>query len=105
MLNLGAGYKDRLIETGRYELVFKGNGFTSLEDAEKYWHRRAAELCKGEYTYEFTNDKLNNDEAAVPIGAVFVPMKFSKPNVSGIVRCKSSNSEEKSPEDSATSHN
>jgi hypothetical protein len=47
----GPGYEDEKLAEGVYRVTSLVNQITSPEDAVKYWHRRAQELC-GSPTYE-----------------------------------------------------
>jgi hypothetical protein len=47
------GFEDKQLGPGHYAISVEGNGFTSYELAEQYFHRRAAELCAG-MTYTST---------------------------------------------------
>ena len=78
----GGGYKETKTSENEYELHFSGNGPTSFELVKTYWHRRAKELCHGEYDYEFTNTDYVKGSALILAGA----MEF--PRVDGIVTCK-----------------
>lgn len=52
LIGAGGGFASRQIGENEFEVFFAGNGFTSMETVEKYWHRKAAELCgSGNYTH------------------------------------------------------
>jgi hypothetical protein len=57
------GYEDKELGPGHYAIEIEGNGYTSYELAEQYFHRRAAELCNGQpYKESFvrTNTRSTN---------------------------------------------
>jgi hypothetical protein len=81
------GYSDKQIGEGEFELTYKGNSVTSIEKIDQYWHRRAEELCKGEYTFEKSNNMTNKD-SAVMAGSTYTPVSLSIPVVAGTVTCK-----------------
>jgi hypothetical protein len=41
------GYDDKKIGDNKYVVRFDGNGYTTYEVAEKYFHQRSDELCGG----------------------------------------------------------
>jgi hypothetical protein len=77
----GGGYKETKISENKYKLHFSGNGPTSFETVQTYWHRRAKELCNSEYDYEFTNTDNVKGSPLVLAGT----MEF--PRIDGIVTC------------------
>ncbi|CAI3801875.1 CC0125/CC1285 family lipoprotein [Rheinheimera sp. MM224] len=81
------GYSDKQIGEGKFELTYKGNSVTSIEKIDQYWHRRAKELCNGEYTFE-KNNNMTNKDSAVMAGSTYTPISLSIPVVAGIVTCK-----------------
>jgi hypothetical protein len=78
----GGGYKETKISENRFQLHFSGNGPTSFETVQTYWHRRAKELCNGDYDYEFTNTDNVKGSSLILAGT----MEF--PRIDGIVTCK-----------------
>jgi len=48
------GYDDKKIGDEHYAIEIEGNGYTSYELAERFFHKRAAELCEGKpYKHSF----------------------------------------------------
>jgi len=41
------GYEDKKLGSGHFSIQVEGNGYTSFEVIEGYFHRRANELCDG----------------------------------------------------------
>ncbi|RZM84335.1 hypothetical protein C3B51_04285 [Pseudoalteromonas rubra] len=46
---VGGGYDDWDLGGGVHRVAFHGNGHSTPEQVNKYWHRRAAELCVSGY--------------------------------------------------------
>lgn len=44
----GGGFSSRQIGENEFEILFGGNRFTSMKTVERYWHRKAKELCGSE---------------------------------------------------------
>jgi len=82
------GYKERELEPGKYELYFLGNGLTSAQEVERYWHKRAAELCKSGYKHSYSDEKTFTARNYVPAAGAIVPIAVSTPQLLGIIECK-----------------
>ena len=48
----GLGYTDEKVSDGVYEVTYLANALTPNQDALKYWHMRAKELC-GSDSYQY----------------------------------------------------
>lgn len=83
-LTFGGGWTDEKLSEGKYSLEYSGNGFASIEGVRQMWHKRAGELCGGEYEYEYSYDgeKAYDSYAAGPM-----PITFNFPTVIGMVNC------------------
>lgn len=61
----GGGYVSKQLGKNEYEVIFAGNGFTSMETVEKFWHRKAKELCGSEsYTHTIETKKVEHFPSA-----------------------------------------
>ena len=57
------GYDDKGLGDGRYAIKILGNGYTSWEVCEEYFHRRAKELADGKkYIYKTARTKLHDTQ-------------------------------------------
>jgi hypothetical protein len=45
------GYRDFVVRPGLYSISVTGNGYTGQATLREYWHRRARELCGGDYDF------------------------------------------------------
>lgn len=82
------GYKDREIGPGKYELFFLGNGLTSADQVEKYWHQRAAELCKNGYKHSYAGSREYTVHSTASTGGVMtIPIVVNTPQLLGIIEC------------------
>lgn len=86
-MGLTGGFSEKEVDSGQYELYYLGNGATSWEQVEVYWHRRASELCAGGYTHIYTDTDSKTSETWVSAGGVYVPVTATYPQVSGVVTC------------------
>ena len=43
------GYTDLKVRPGMYAITVQGNAYTAKSTLVEYWHRRARELCNGDY--------------------------------------------------------
>ena len=43
------GYTDLKVRPGMYAITVQGNAYTAKSTLVEYWHRRARELCHGDY--------------------------------------------------------
>lgn len=86
-MGLTGGYEESVISPGVYELYFLGNGATNKKSVEEYWHRRASELCGGEYAHEYTTTTRKLSGGAAYAGGTLVPFSVSYPQLRGIVTC------------------
>lgn len=46
------GYADFIVRDGMYCITVNGNGYTGRDTLMEYWHRRARELCGGDYDFQ-----------------------------------------------------
>lgn len=65
----GGGYASRQTGENEFEVFFGGNRFTSIETVEKYWHRKAKELC-GSDNYVHTMESKKTDSFPIAQGTV-----------------------------------
>lgn len=57
LVGAGGGFSSRQIGENEFEICFAGDGFTSMETVEKFWHRKAKELCGSEnYTHTLATE-------------------------------------------------
>ncbi|MBR9792956.1 MAG: hypothetical protein GYB58_14515 [Gammaproteobacteria bacterium] len=59
---MGGGYDDWKLGEGLYRVAFYGNGHSTEQQVNDYWHRRSSELCNGDY------EVLELHKAVNPIG-------------------------------------
>jgi len=80
------GYTDEKISDGVYRVTYEVNGHTSSQDALRYWHQRATELC-GSSDYDH-DEKLttHNHQTYNPASYTYTDHLF--PYVEGTVKCK-----------------
>src|SRR5690242_10248200 len=64
------GYNEEKIGEGVYKLTYMANALTQAEDALKYWHQRARELCAS-YDYD------HNETLTMLTGKSYNPAIFS----------------------------
>lgn len=75
------GYKETKIETNVYQLSYLGNGSNTPQVVEKFWHKRASELCKGgSYEHVYTDTKPNYIYSQYGT--------YAHPKIIGTVTCK-----------------
>ncbi|WP_442952987.1 CC0125/CC1285 family lipoprotein [Paucibacter sp. B51] len=82
------GYSEKQLEPKVYEVTFLGNGGVSRELAQEYWHRRARELCGGDYEHTLSGPGSTSFSMSLPVGGLMVPVSGTHPKIVGIVRCK-----------------
>ena len=81
------GYEDEKISDGIYKIKFTGNAITASEKILSYWHRRATELCNG--NYESDPELVQRDLAMIPMpNGLFIYTDLKKTIVSGVAKCK-----------------
>jgi hypothetical protein len=57
LVGAGGGFSSRQIGENEFEIFFAGNGFTSMETVEEFWHRKANELCgSGNYAHTMATE-------------------------------------------------
>ena len=86
-LDDNGGYKEEKQSNGSYKLLYVGNLQVDLTTVEKYWLRRANELCGNEgYTHEFTKttELITHTEES---GAFKVTKVMQLPSLTGNVIC------------------
>ena len=86
----GLGYVDREIAPKRYEIQFRANSVTSSYTMERYFHRRATELCHGDnYDSAIKHEKEMQIHDGQLTGYAFIPTtKSALPFVTGEVTCR-----------------
>lgn len=82
----GEGYLDYRTAPGVHYLSFVGNTSTAKETVERYWHRRAAEICGGPDRYEILGMESAGSAVMEPSPNVLWPA--TRPKVEGLIRCK-----------------
>lgn len=81
----GEGYLDYMTQPGVYFVSFTGNQWTNKETVERYWHRRAAEICGGPGRYEILGLDASGKAVLEPSPNVLWPA--TRPKVEGLIRC------------------
>lgn len=79
------GYTDHNVADGVYYVAFEGNGYTSPAAVASMWHRRARELCAGDY--DVVDRDPNSDVQLVSLNGQ--PTTVTRHRVEGHVRCVS----------------
>ena len=65
LISPGGGYASSQIGENEYEVLFAGNGFTSMERVVRFWHQKAKELCESEnYTAKIEKFERNGFPSA-----------------------------------------
>jgi hypothetical protein len=82
----GLGYTDEKIAEGVYRITYLVNANTPAEDAVKYWHQRATELC-GSSDYDH-DEKLTSQNNRDYNPAIFSYQDHYFPYVEGTATCK-----------------
>jgi hypothetical protein len=82
----GLGYTDEKISDGVYRVTYLVNAKTPPQDALKYWHMRAKELC-GSENYEH-DAKLTSKNNRSYNPAIYSYQDHYFPYVEGKVTCK-----------------
>jgi hypothetical protein len=84
------GYKETRLEDGGYLLTYYGSDHDNEEDVEKFWHRRARELCSpAEYEVVKGHAGEWKSDGYVLLPPIIVAAENANPVFSGEVHCKS----------------
>ncbi len=82
------GYQDKPLGPDRYAIEVEGNGYTSHETLEDYFHRRAKELC-GSKPYTHTTSRTFTSKGSVYFAGTYSSSRsVSFPVVFGEIRCQ-----------------
>ncbi len=91
------GYKDSKIEGNRHKVSFFGNGHSKPEQVDKYWNRRANELCPNGFKLLAIEQKTeqfklkSNSDLYIGHFNMTVPVKidkaFNTPYAEGEIEC------------------
>ncbi len=82
------GYEDRQLGSNHYAIEVEGNGFTSYELAEQYFHRRAQELCaRTKYRHEWKRTTIEGPITGIHT-VTGAPFRHVFPVVVGEVWCE-----------------
>jgi len=82
----GVGYHDYEIRPGVYFVSFTGSPGTSRGLVERYWHRRASELCGGPDRYDILAKDPDGKTVLEPAPNVLWPQ--SHPRVESLIQCR-----------------
>jgi hypothetical protein len=83
------GYKETKLENGGYLLTYYGSDHDNEEDVEKFWHRRARELCSpAEYEVVKGHAGEWKSDGYVVLPPVLVAAENTNTTFSGEVHCK-----------------
>ena len=78
------GYTDFRVSDGKFAVTVDGNGFTDRATLMQHFHRRAKEICAGEY--EFTTDISTDTDITLTRSAGLNTV--NRHAVTGYVTCK-----------------
>ncbi|AGC43452.1 hypothetical protein MYSTI_02125 [Myxococcus stipitatus DSM 14675] len=93
-MGFAGGYRDSLAAPGINRIEVRGNAFTSIEQLEAYFHRRASEICNGnKYDWRMDSGASNDPSTwtARQVGRsvqVTETPGFRKGWVTGLVACE-----------------
>ncbi|MCL5966575.1 MAG: hypothetical protein M1550_05140 [Deltaproteobacteria bacterium] len=82
----GEGYLDYETQPGVHYVSFIGNARTGKGTVERYWNRRAAEICGGPDRYEVLGLDTVGEAVMEPSPNVLWPA--TRPRIEGLIRCK-----------------
>jgi hypothetical protein len=83
------GYKETKLENGGYLLTYYGSDHDNEEDVEKFWHRRARELCyPARYDVVKGHPGEWKSDGYVVLPPVLVAAENTNSTFSGEVHCK-----------------
>jgi hypothetical protein len=77
------GYSDFVVRDGVYGITVNGNGYTGRDTLMQYWHRRARELCGGDY--DFQSDTSTDTTVTAQNGQLNTTNRHT---VSGYASCR-----------------
>ena len=93
-MGFAGGYRDTMAAPGVYRVEVRGNVFTSIEQLENYFHRRAKEICRNQpYDWRMDSGATNDPSTwtARQVGnsvRVTETPGFRKGWVAGLVMCE-----------------
>jgi hypothetical protein len=82
----GVGYHDFEIRPGVYFVSFTGSPVTSRGAVERYWHRRASEICGGPDRFEVIAKDPDGQTVLEPTANVLWPQTY--PRVESMIQCR-----------------
>lgn len=82
-MGVRGGYTDHEVSENVYFISFEGNGYTSASAVASMWHRRAREVCGGEYGIVHRDG--NSDMQLISVNGQ--PTTVTRHRVEGYVKC------------------
>jgi hypothetical protein len=82
----GEGYHDYEVRPGVHFVSFVGSPGTSRSAVERYWHRRASEICGGPDRFEILAKDPDGVTVLEPTPNLLWPQTY--PRVESLIRCK-----------------
>jgi hypothetical protein len=82
----GVGYHDYEIRPGVHVVSYTGGAGASQGAVERYWHRRASEICGGPDRYEVLAKDPDGKTVLEPTPNVLWPQTY--PRVESLIQCK-----------------
>lgn len=83
----GTGYDDVRIGPNQYRISVTGSGFTSYDRLGEYFHRRAGELCRDEYSIKEVRQTKTTHATNFTAGGRIAALPRILPVVEGEVYC------------------
>jgi hypothetical protein len=84
--NEGVGYHDFEVRPGVFFVSFTGSPGTSRGAVERYWHRRASEICGGPDRFEIIAKDPDGQTVLEPTANVLWPQSY--PRVESLIQCR-----------------
>ena len=80
------GYHDYEVRPGIHFVSFAGSPGTSRGSVERYWHRRASEICGGPDRFVILAKDPDGNTVLEPTPNVLWPQ--SRPQVESLIQCR-----------------